>query len=273
MHGHHPHFVARDIHVALHFRARVAQPGRKPCSDGVSRRSYSSARLRNSSSASLASAPSRPGCGRACRRRRTAARRRRTASRAARLCVSSSRRATASANSGRSIALRRAPRAATSGRDSTPRQTNRHPRNRIAGCAARSPAQGHPPAAAARRQRQQVHDRDVLGQHQAVSAGDVNVLVLERADDRLKQLAALAHQDQNSRRAARVPSPIILRTVRAIRFASFTRGSRFAHGIERRVPAFDLARARRAFPAPRLRRCRAACRAAQYAAENRPGPS
>ena len=30
MNGHHAHFVARDLHVALHFGARVAQPGQKP---------------------------------------------------------------------------------------------------------------------------------------------------------------------------------------------------------------------------------------------------
>ena len=47
-------------------------------------------------------------------------------------------------------------------------------------------------------QRHQVHHRDMLGEHQPVGAGDVDVFVLERADDRLEQLAALAHQDQQS---------------------------------------------------------------------------
>ncbi len=37
----------------------------------------------------------------------------------------------------------------------------------------------------------------MLGEHEAVGAGDLDMLVLQRADDRLEQFAALAHQDQN----------------------------------------------------------------------------
>ena len=43
----------------------------------------------------------------------------------------------------------------------------------------------------------QVHHRDVLGQHQPVGAGDRDACVLQRADDRLEQRAALAHQHQH----------------------------------------------------------------------------
>ena len=43
----------------------------------------------------------------------------------------------------------------------------------------------------------QVHDRDMLGQHQPVGAGDRHIGVLQRADDRLEQRPALAHQHQH----------------------------------------------------------------------------
>ena len=55
VHRHHPHLVARDLHVALHIGTRRAQPSNEALQRRVSRRSYPSARLRNSSSASSAS--------------------------------------------------------------------------------------------------------------------------------------------------------------------------------------------------------------------------
>ena len=71
----------------------------------------------------------------------------------------------------------------------------------------------------------------MLGEQQAVGARDLELLVLQRADDRLEQRPALAHQDEHvavargaavdADRRAIVDS---LRTARAIRCASFTRG-------------------------------------------------
>ena len=46
-------------------------------------------------------------------------------------------------------------------------------------------------------ERHQIHHRDMLGEHEAVGAGDLDIFVLQRADDRLEQRAALAHQNQH----------------------------------------------------------------------------
>ncbi len=88
-------------------------------------------------------------------------------------------------------------------------------------------------------ERDQIHHRDMLGQHQAVGAGHFDALLLQRADDRLEQFAALAHQDQNVAiaRGAVVDHPA--------HGAGDAPGephprARLAHGIERRVPALDL---------------------------------
>ena len=51
-------------------------------------------------------------------------------------------------------------------------------------------------------ERHQVHHGDVLGEHQPVGARDLDALLLQRADDRLEQRAALAHQHQNVARPA-----------------------------------------------------------------------
>ncbi len=76
-------------------------------------------------------------------------------------------------------------------------------------------------------------------------------LILQRADDRLEQLAALAHQDQNvavargaaldADRLAAVDQPPH-RARDALR--QFHPRTGLAHGVERRIPAFDLRRAR-----------------------------
>ncbi len=44
-------------------------------------------------------------------------------------------------------------------------------------------------------QRHEIDNRDMLGQHQAVGAGNRNARVLQRADDRAEQRAPLAHQN------------------------------------------------------------------------------
>ena len=87
----------------------------------------------------------------------------------------------------------------------------------------------------------------MLGQHQPVGAGDFDLFVLQRADDRLEQFAALAHQDQNvavargaaldADRLARVDQPPH-RARDPLRQLHPRTG--LAHRIERRIPAFDL---------------------------------
>ena len=71
-------------------------------------------------------------------------------------------------------------------------------------------------------QRHQVHHRDVLGQHQPVGAGDRHARRLERADDRLEQRPALAHQHQHL--AGLQPASRPRLTCAAIFCASRTRG-------------------------------------------------
>jgi hypothetical protein len=46
-------------------------------------------------------------------------------------------------------------------------------------------------------QHHQIHDRDMLGEHEAVGAGDIDLLVFQRTDNRFEQFAALAHQHEN----------------------------------------------------------------------------
>src|ERR1700752_2335375 len=50
-------------------------------------------------------------------------------------------------------------------------------------------------------ERQQVHDRNMLGQHQAIGARNRNACRLQRADYRLEQWTALPHQDEDIARA------------------------------------------------------------------------
>ena len=72
-------------------------------------------------------------------------------------------------------------------------------------------------------QRHQVHHGDMLGEHQPVGAGDRNLGILQRADDRLEQRPALAHQHQHV--AGLAPAlPSSASHARAIRRASTTRG-------------------------------------------------
>ena len=79
----------------------------------------------------------------------------------------------------------------------------------------------------------------MLGEHQAIGAGDLHLDPLERPDDRLEQFAALAHQDQNVAVARFVlVDQLAHRTSDAPRQLHPRAG--LAHGIERRVPAFDL---------------------------------
>ena len=87
----------------------------------------------------------------------------------------------------------------------------------------------------------------MLGENEPVGAGDLDMFVLERADDGFKQFAALAHQNENiaiTRGAA----------IDADRFAAFDQAAHrardalgefhprasLADGVERRVPAFDI---------------------------------
>ncbi len=96
-------------------------------------------------------------------------------------------------------------------------------------------------------ERHQIHHRDVFGEDEAVGAGDFDVLVLQRADDRFEQFAALAHQNQNiavahgpaldADRLAAIDHALD-RAGNA--FRQFDARARLVDGVERRVPAFDF---------------------------------
>src|SRR5271170_4987976 len=88
----------------------------------------------------------------------------------------------------------------------------------------------------------------MFGEHQPVGARDRDVLVLERADDRLEQLAALAHQNKNvaGARGAALDADRLAAVDQLAHGArdplrEFYARARLAHQIERRVPTFDLA--------------------------------
>ena len=145
---------SRAISMSRFTSARASRSqAMKPCSEGVSRRSYSIARLRNSSSASLASAPSR---ARKCRRAPIGAEnfsvehKRRLAPRGlGKLVELGLRRYRYEFAFGRLAP--ESPRAATSDHGRRPRQKDRRRRSRIGDCAARSRAPDRPAATTARR--------------------------------------------------------------------------------------------------------------------------
>ena len=89
-------------------------------------------------------------------------------------------------------------------------------------------------------QHHQVHDGDVLGEHQPVGARDRDAGVLQRADDRLEQRPALAHQHQHVAGAQR--RCVIQRRdmPRRSSLASADLRARLRQRVERRVPGFDL---------------------------------
>ena len=94
--------------------------------------------------------------------------------------------------------------------------------------------------------RHQVHHRNMLGKHQAVGARHFDTLVLERADDRLEQLAALAYQDQNvaAARGAALDAdrlPAVDQRAHGPRdsLREFYARTCLVHLVKRRVPAFD----------------------------------
>ena len=145
-------------------------------------------------------------------------------------------------------------------------------RARTAGSSARSPAPDRPPAAAARRRApsgpspRYARSAPAGRRRRPAHAG-----VLQRADDRLEQRAALAHQDQDVARRAcpgfvqrrrvaailrRQPRPARLVSVSSSNGASQASISRLSVGLER-VP--DLDQARRRFAAA-LRAPASTCR-------------
>ncbi len=90
---------------------------------------------------------------------------------------------------------------------------------------------------------QEIHDRDVLGQHQPVGARNRDGGVLERANDRLEQGPALAHQDEDVAGAAALIEQDTDRGRNTLGELRLWIGlGRF---VERRVPRLDLGRRRR----------------------------
>ena len=79
----------------------------------------------------------------------------------------------------------------------------------------------------------------MLGERQAVSARNLHTLVLKGADDRLKQLATLAHENQKVAAARCAIVDHLAHGARDAPCELYPR-VRFAHGIEWRVPAFDF---------------------------------
>ena len=181
VHRHHPDFVARDFHVALHLGVGGAQPGHEALQRcrclALRRRSASS---RNSSSASLASCPSRPRM-----RARPPSppstpgieRERRLAAAPRASQAIEARRAASKACVCRALA-RPALRAASpcAARPSLNRSSSSSPNSGLfsATASARSSSRQQQRV----RQVHQVDDRDVLGQLQPVGAGDRDVGVL-----------------------------------------------------------------------------------------------
>src|SRR6516165_1141161 len=89
----------------------------------------------------------------------------------------------------------------------------------------------------------------MFGQDQAVGARDRNGGIFEGTDDRLKQRAALAHQDENVSRSYGVPVVAAPNRFSALHpAADRTRDrarelgarTRLRRGVERRVPGLDL---------------------------------
>ena len=125
-------------------------------------------------------------------------------------------------------------------------------------------------------QRQQVHHRDMVGQHQPVGAGDVDVLVLQRADDRLEQRPALAHQHEDVARPHVVALVAGADAVLAIdpqphRLGDLAREldarARLRGLVERLIPRLDLLALLRLHDRPELDEARAPRRARPDAAE------
>ena len=87
-------------------------------------------------------------------------------------------------------------------------------------------------------ERNQVHDRNVLGEHKTVGAGDCQFLVLQRTDNGFEQFAALADQDQNVA-AARGAGIDQLSDRPRDAARKFDARAGFTHRVERRVPALD----------------------------------
>ena len=93
----------------------------------------------------------------------------------------------------------------------------------------------------------QIHHRDMLGEEQPIGARDLDIFVLQRADDRLEQFAALAHQDKKVA-VARGPAFVAddLATIdhppdgASDAAGQFHPRRGFANVVERRVPAFDV---------------------------------
>ena len=89
------------------------------------------------------------------------------------------------------------------------------------------------------REHHQVHDRDMLGQHQPVGAGDRDTVGFQGADDGLEQRPALAHQHQYVARAGALPGPA-LDVPGDLRRQPHLRAP-FGQFVERRIPGLDIA--------------------------------
>ena len=89
------------------------------------------------------------------------------------------------------------------------------------------------------REHHQIHDRDMLGQHQPIGAGHRHMGILERADDRLEHGATLAHQYQHVTGARALLRPT-LDVCRDLRRQPDLRAL-FRQLVERRIPGLDLA--------------------------------
>ncbi len=99
-------------------------------------------------------------------------------------------------------------------------------------------------------QRHQVHHRDVLGEHQPVGAGDRHAGIFQRADHGLEQRPALTHQHQHLAGFLAAVGPQLHMLCNPLR--DLHARALLAHRVEGRVPAFDLASFRRVEQRPQL---------------------
>ena len=83
-----------------------------------------------------------------------------------------------------------------------------------------------------------IHHRDMFGEHKAVGARDRNIRRLERADDGFEQSAALAHQHDDVARLHSLADPD-RGMPRDLARQPHLR-ARFARGVERGIPSFDV---------------------------------
>ena len=238
VHGHHPHFIARDLHVALDLRARRSQPGHEPLQgwcfaafvverqveefiEGVGR--FVAQPREN------ALAP--PRC-------------------AEQVCIECEWRVPARRLGQRVEADGRVAEHQIVGRFGAQRSAQRglavpSERKQLLVREAEQRASQH------RRKREivlrqqqrvgehhEVHDRDMLGQGKPVSAGDLDRGVLERPDDRAEHRPALTHQDEHVARLPALLDPGFDAVGDLVRELYLR--ARLADGVKGRIPTLDL---------------------------------